>query len=148
VNKALIDSSTLFDISRGTKRADVAWARNTLANLFAYRVHHSKLTISGLTLFEILEGLYRGDNPLAIAKFHENVLPGYEVIQPDAQIEERAAEIHAKLRQGNQAIGVPDTLIAATAIEHDLTLVNANTKHFPRIVAAGFPLKLENWRDG
>jgi len=58
-----------------------------------------------------------------------------------------AAAIHAKLRQSGQGIDVPDTFIAATAIIHCLTLVNANTRHFPRVVAAGFPLKLENWRE-
>lgn len=147
MDKALLDSSTLFDIQRAIKKPSAPWAQNTLVNLLAYLKHHPKLTVSGLTVFELLEGLYRGGDPQAIADFHQNVLPRYEVIHPDAQIEDKAAEIHAKLRLAGQSIDVPDTLIAATAIIHGLTLVNANTRHFPRVVAAGFPLQLENWRD-
>lgn len=147
MDKALIDSSTLFDIQRALKKPGASWAQSSLGKLLAYRQHHQKLTISGLTVFELLEGLYRGGDPQAIADFHQNVLPSYEVIHPDTQIEDKAAEIHAKLRLSGQAIDVPDTLIAATAIIHGLTLVNANTRHFPRVVTAGFPLRIENWRD-
>lgn len=62
-------------------------------------------------------------------------------------VEDKAAEIHAKLRQVGLAIDVPDTIIAAMAIVRSLTLVNANTRHFPRVAGAGFPISLENWRD-
>ena len=48
---------------------------------------------------------------------------------------------------GNETIDVVDTFVAATAITHGLTLVNANTRHFPRVVSAGFPLVLANWRN-
>jgi len=69
------------------------------------------------------------------------------VIRPDAQIEDKAAEINAQLAKAGKTIGVVDTFIAATAIIHNLALVNANTKHFPRIQTAGFPLTSNNWRD-
>jgi predicted nucleic acid-binding protein len=127
VDKALIDSSTLFDIQRAIKKPAAPWAKNTLGNLLAYRQHHPKLTISGLTVFELLEGLYRGGDPQAVGDFHQNLLPRYEVIHPDAQIEDKAAEIRAKLRLAGQSIDVPDTLIAATAIIHGLTLCPATT---------------------
>ncbi len=145
--KALIDSSTLFDISRAMKGRNASWATNTLRNLADYEQNFHQLTISGITVFELLEGLYRGGDANAAAAFRANLLPGYEVIQPDPEIEDKAAEIHAKLRLSGQAIDVPDTFIAATAIIHGLTLVNANTRHFPRVQAAGFPITLENWRD-
>ncbi len=147
MDKALVDSSTLFDIQRSVKNPTSTWANTTLGNLLAYRQHYQKLTISGVTLFELLEGLYRGGDKQAITDFHKNLMPRYEVIHPDAHIEEMAAEIHATLRLARQSIDVPDTFIAATAIVHDLTLVNANTRHFARVAAAGFPLKLENWRE-
>jgi tRNA(fMet)-specific endonuclease VapC len=147
VDKALIDSSTLFDISRATKGRKDEWATNTVGKLANYELQFPKLTISGITVFELLEGMYRGGEARAIAEFHTKLLPRYEVIQPSIEIEDKAAEIHAKLRLAGQSIDVPDTLIAATAIIHSLTLVNANTRHFPRVAAAGFPLKFENWRD-
>lgn len=39
-----------------------------------------------------------------------------------------------------------DSMIAATAIEHNLVLVTGNTKHFERIQELGCPLRLDNWR--
>ena len=147
MTRVLLDSSTLFDLQRAVKRPGAPWAQTCLANLALYRKHHDKLTISGLTVFEYLEGLYLTGDSAAIAGFYQNLLPRYEVIQPTIEIEAKAAEIHATLRHTCQTIDAPDTLIAATAIVHDLPLVNANTRHFPRVTAAGFPLRLDNWRD-
>jgi tRNA(fMet)-specific endonuclease VapC len=147
VDKVLIDSSTLFDLQRAIKKPTAPWARNSLAHLLAYRRRFAMLTISGLTVFEMLEGLYRSGRTESTADFHQNVLPNHEVIHPDAQIEDKAAEIHAKLGLAGLSIDVPDTLIAATAIVHKLTLVNANTRHFARVEGSGFPLRLANWRD-
>jgi len=118
-----------------------------LAKLAAYEQHFPKITISGITVFELLEGMYRNHHADEIAQFIEKFLPNYDVIQPTIEIEAKAAEIHARLRQTGQTIDAPDTLIAATAIVHDLPLVNANTRYFPRVTIAGFPLRLENWRD-
>lgn len=147
MDKALIDSSTLFDISRAMKGIKGTWATHTLGKPADCELQFPKLTISGITVFELLEGLYRGGDAKAIAEFHTKLLPKYEVIQPSTEIEDKAAEIHANLRLARQSIDVPDTLIAATAIVHGLTLANANTRHFPRVVAAGFPLTIANWRD-
>ena len=74
-------------------------------------------------------------------------MPAYEVIYPDEKIIAIGAEINAALADAGQSIGLADTLIAATAISRGFTLVNANTKHFPRVQAAGFKITLENWRD-
>ena len=60
MDKALIDSSTLFDIHRAIKKPSASWAQNSLGKLLAYRQHRQILTISGMTVFELLEGLYRG----------------------------------------------------------------------------------------
>jgi tRNA(fMet)-specific endonuclease VapC len=56
-------------------------------------------------------------------------------------------EINADLAATGSKIGIVDCLIAATAIANNLILVNANTKHFSRIVYAGYGLALENWRE-
>jgi len=98
------------------------------------------------TAHEILDGLYRGPVPAAPQEFLTQILPAYEVICPDEEIIASAAKINATLAKRGQSIGLAGTLIAATALARNLTLVNANTKHFPRVPAAGFPLTLENWR--
>jgi len=45
----------------------------------------------------------------------------------------RYADIRRYLRPQNQLIGDVDTLIAATALEHDLTVVTNNARHFQRV---------------
>ena len=70
-----------------------------------------------------------------------------EEITPTAADYRRAATIKAAAARQGSIVELPDCLIAATAIMHNLPLVNANTKHFGRVVAAGYALELENWRD-
>jgi predicted nucleic acid-binding protein len=82
----------------------------------------------------------------AIAKFLDQTLLQFDVIYPDKPILALAGEINATLALGGRSIGVVDCLIAATAITQKITLVNANTKHFARVVQAGYPLDVTNWR--
>ncbi len=147
MDKVLIDTSTFFDIRKAPKNAQAPWAQNTIYNLLQYQAHHIRLTISGFTVFEHLDGLHRQGQHSEVAEFQESVLPTLEVIYPDETIFALAAQINAVLALTGKTIGVPDTFIAATAITQQLPLVNANTKHFSRIQAAGFPISLENWRD-
>ena len=51
----------------------------------------------------------------------------------DRAVVMKAAEIHADLLRKNLVIGLPDTLIAATALVHQLPLLTVNTKHFSRV---------------
>lgn len=145
--KALLDTSAYLDVRRAGKNLRSDWAQNTLRHLGEYKSHHPRLSISSFTAFEILDGLYRGPGAEAAARFTIEVLPTYEVIYPDAEITYLAAEIHAALANARQSIGVADTFIAATAVAKGMTLVNANTRHFPRIREMGFPIALSNWRD-
>jgi len=56
-----------------------------------------------------------------------------------------ASQVYGKLRAHLHHKGTPignlDTLIAAHALQQDLTLVTNNTKHFSRVP----DLKIENW---
>lgn len=49
------------------------------------------------------------------------------------QVMRRYAEIRSHLRPRNALIGDMDTLIAATALEHGLTVVSTNVNHFERV---------------
>lgn len=53
----------------------------------------------------------------------------------------RAGDILAQLESAGTPIGVEDTLIGATALAHDLTLVTHNVRHFTRIPG----LNVESW---
>ena len=54
---------------------------------------------------------------------------------------ERYGELRADLRRTGQLIGPNDTMIAATALVHKLTLVTHNTREFSRVPG----LRLEDW---
>jgi tRNA(fMet)-specific endonuclease VapC len=54
---------------------------------------------------------------------------------------DRFARIKVDLLRRGQPIQDPDILIAATALEHDLTLVTHNTGHYCRIAG----LRIEDW---
>lgn len=58
-----------------------------------------------------------------------------------AEVAERAGQIRAGLFDVGQQVPIAGSLIAATALVHDLTLVTHNSKHF-----AGVPdLTIEDW---
>ena len=53
----------------------------------------------------------------------------------------RFGQIKAELETAGNRIDDADVIIAATAIENDMTLVTGNIKHFSRITG----LRIENW---
>ena len=57
-----------------------------------------------------------------------------------------AGRLYADLERTGQPIGLADAIIAAIAIQQDLTLVSGNLSHYQRIQALGYSLKLDNWR--
>jgi len=147
VYKKIVHISTYPDIHRAQKNRRPEWAQITLYNLVAYTKVQGRLSLSALTVFEILNGLERGPNTGASERFLSTFLPQYEVIYPDQEVIVLASKIDAALETSRQSIGAVDTMIAATAIAKKLVLVNANTKHFERIKEAGYDLKTANWRD-
>lgn len=70
-----------------------------------------------------------------------------EVLLLDATAAELAGRILADLRMAGTPIGVPDTMIAATAIHRGLPLVTGNGSDYARVQSAGYPLIVENWRE-
>lgn len=144
--RALIDTSTYLDILKAADNRSASWAENTAKHVLEYLGDHPMLTISAFTIFEVLDGIYRKRVHGAGEEFLNNILPSLDVIYPDQTVMALGAEINAALTLVGSTIGGVDSLIAATAIVHKLTLVNANTKHFQRVNAVGFPLMIQNWR--
>ena len=48
----------------------------------------------------------------------------------DADIGQRAGQLIRQQRAEGRALGIPDAIIAATALQHGLTLVTFNPKDF------------------
>jgi len=147
VPKILLDSTAYIDLEKALKHRRDAWASNTITNSLAYRNELGNPFLSIVTVVEILHGLHKDiANPGKAQRFKQTAPAYFQFLDATTEIGYLASEIIAKLEIGGQSIGFPDSLIAATAIHHGLTLVTANTRHFPRVIAAGFPLTLENWR--
>ncbi|NCC32449.1 type II toxin-antitoxin system VapC family toxin [Candidatus Chloroploca asiatica] len=99
------------------------------------------IAISAITVVELVRGAYRS------ARMQENLnqvqamVAQFMCLPLDQMVATHAGRIDAELMVGGLRIGPYDTLIAATALAHNLTLVTHNTGEFSRVVG----LRLEDW---
>jgi predicted nucleic acid-binding protein len=119
---------------------------NVLRHAAAYRGTFGVLTVSALTVMEVVKGLHKMRREPAIGAVLA-ALAGEEVLAFDRIDAEQAGRIHADLERTGQPVGWADTMIAAIALRHGLELVTGNTAHFLRIRQLGYPLTLANWRE-
>jgi tRNA(fMet)-specific endonuclease VapC len=89
--------------------------------------------LSLITYGEIYQGIYYGTDPELHEATFLKLLRVVEVIGLDEEIMCRFARIRGSLRKAGQPIGVPDVIIAATAIHYGLALVTRNRRHYERI---------------
>jgi tRNA(fMet)-specific endonuclease VapC len=134
VNKALLDTDILSELLKGINPT-------VGSNAAAYRQGFGHLTLSAITVMEIVSGLQRVQRPHRIQKFM-NDISSEEVLPFDKD----TGKIAGDLERAGQAIGTADPMIAAVALQHGLELVTGNTAHFQRIQQLGYPLTLVNWR--
>lgn len=76
------------------------------------------------------------------------LIADHQEIVPTAQDYRLAADIRAAMHRAGTEIGSADPVIAACACRRNLVLVTGNVRHYQFIADAGFPLAIENWRDG
>lgn len=125
--KYLVDTDWVADYLKGREAA--VELLTSLAN--------DGLAISLVTYGEIYEGIYYSRNPEKAEQGFRQFLRWVDVLPLNRDIMQRFARIRGKLRSQGMLIGDPDTLIAATAIHHDLLVVTRNVKHFERVSALG-----------
>lgn len=91
------------------------------------------MAISLITVGEIYEGIYYGQNAQRHEAIFRRFLRGVRILPLNRPIMQQFARLRGELRRSGQIIGDFDILIAATALHHDLTLVTRNRAHFQRI---------------
>ena len=91
------------------------------------------LAVSIITLGELFHGADRSTHPMEGQRAIRTFLSEYAVLNLSEPIIERFAAIRALLRRQGRLISDLDLLIAATALDHDLTLVTRNRRHFERV---------------
>jgi tRNA(fMet)-specific endonuclease VapC len=96
-------------------------------------LRHEGLAISLITYGEIYDGIYSSNDPRGKETAFLQFLRRVEVLPLTRTIMKRFARVRGQLRRQGQMIGDPDILIAATALQHNLSLVTRNLRHFGRI---------------
>ena len=85
------------------------------------------------TYGELLAGVRYSRDPQRTRRAIRQCLRLAEVLPITRRVMQRFADIKAELSHQGQVIGDFDTLIAATALQHQLVLVTRNRRHFGRI---------------
>ena len=117
---------------------DTDWIIDGIAGIPAALDMLSRLAVEGVavsivTLGEVFEGAYLFPDPDDELAVYRQFLAGYRVLPISEPTVQRFAQTRALLRQQGSLIPDFDLLIAATALEHDLTLITRNQRHFERI---------------
>ncbi len=107
-----------------------------------YLSEYGFVSISVVTYYEVLNGLYFKDAKSQLKKFEEFVALS-EVLPLTENIAKRSAQIYAELRKQGKTMGHNDMLIAGTAFENNMMLITNNTKHFKDIPG----LEIDNWSE-
>ena len=115
-----------------------AWARSALA-----RVQVLDVAISAVTVGELYEGAHRSDFPTKELAKAEAFLKPFQVIPLGREEAIDWGLIEARLRKEGNPIEAEDSMIAATAHNHGLTLITGNMKHFARVKG----LKVVDWEE-
>jgi len=140
LNKALLDTDT-DTYSEILKAVDP----NVTRNATAYRQARGVLTLSAVTVMEVIRGFQKNQSQRKLQNFLSAVALE-EVLDFDRPAAELAGRIAGDLERVGRPIGVADPMIAAIALIHGLELVTGNTAQFQRIQQLGYPLTLANWR--
>jgi len=127
----VLDTDTVLDYFRG--KGDVA------TNLLAQPP--SEVALPAIAAHEVWVGVLGSRNAARRQVQYEQFLATVEVLAFDAVVSRRAAELRRELERRGEGIGPMDTLIAATAIAHNATLVTRNLREFKRVPG----LQLADW---
>lgn len=119
----LIDTDWVIDYLRG-RRSAVALLED---------FPPGDIGISTITYGEVYEGIVLGPQ----RRINEDALNEFlrvaDVVQLTRPIMRRDARIRGELRRVGRRLEDTDLLIAATALDHDVTLVTRNVNHFTRV---------------
>jgi tRNA(fMet)-specific endonuclease VapC len=119
----LIDSDWVIDFLRGRPSA--------VALLEDFPI--GDIGISIITYGEVYEGIAFGPQQRINEDALNEFLRVADVVQLTRPIMRRYARIRGELRRVGRRLEDTDLLIAATALQHDLTLVTRNVNHFARV---------------
>lgn len=107
----------------------------------AFRCHNKQMSISVITLMELIKGAEKSENPEANLEVIEGFAARLEVLDFDQNAAAHSGQIIASLELSGQKIGAYDCQIAGHARSRGLIVVTNNMREFERVPG----LLLENW---
>lgn len=129
----VLDTNTVLDYFRG--KGSVA------DNLLA--APPSDVALPAVVAYEVWVGVLGSRNARRRQVQYEQFLATVAVLPFDSGVSRRAAEIRHALERRGEGIGPLDTLIAATAVANNATLVTRNVREFGRVQG----LKTVDWHE-
>jgi predicted nucleic acid-binding protein len=132
MRSVLLDTDIFSEFLRGNS--------SVIQQVNKYLETHDKISLSIITYYEVLNGLFYKDAKSQLKRFDEFISLN-DVLQLTMSATRKAAEIFAELRKKGTPIGHTDCLIAGIALSNDLELATNNTNHFRRVNG----LQLVNW---
>lgn len=116
----LLDTSIIIDQLRGNESTThwlkrLVWEGHTLCSC-------------GITIAETMAGIKPNED-----KRTTSLLTTLKFFETDVACSLLAGRIKNKLASEGITLNIADVMIAATALNHELTLVTLNTKHFKHI---------------
>jgi tRNA(fMet)-specific endonuclease VapC len=128
-----LDTNTILDYFRGRG--------NVSARLLS--IAPGEIALPAIVAYEVWVGVLGSRNARRRQIQYEQFLAVIQVLPFDLAVSRKAAEIRLALGRRGETIGPMDTLIAATALAHDATLITRNEREFGRVQG----LKIANWHD-
>ena len=120
----LVDANVLSEVTKPEPQASVVeWLRR----------NEGRLAVNGIVLGEIRFGILLlppGDRRDRLELWFEEVVSRIHCLPWEAQTGLKWAALLADLRRKGLAMPVKDSLIAASALEHDLQIVSRNRRDF------------------
>jgi predicted nucleic acid-binding protein len=122
----LVDANVLSEPTRASPNVKVVdWLR----------ANERELVVDPIVLGELRLGvlaLPRGRKRLRLEAWFESVAAAVECVPWDADVSRRWAGLVSDLKQAGRPLPLLDSMIAATALHHGLTIATRNTRDFAR----------------
>jgi predicted nucleic acid-binding protein len=122
----LVDANVLSEATKPAPNdAVIDWLRR----------HERDCVVDAIVLGELCLGvllLPAGHKRRQLQRWLDAVVQTIECLPWDAAVSQRWAKLVAALRQAGQTVPLLDSMIAATALEHGLTVATRNRRDFER----------------